>query len=80
MASITIKNIPDDLYARLKESAAAHRRSVNSELIHYLDAALTPQVVPVQERLARIRHLRPDPGPYSATPDEIAEAIDQGRP
>ena len=30
MATMTIKNMPDDLYAALKETAAANRRSLNS--------------------------------------------------
>ncbi len=33
MATITVKNIPGDLYEHLKERAQAHRRSLNSEVI-----------------------------------------------
>ena len=33
MPTITVKNIPEDLYARLKAYAAANRRSVNSQVI-----------------------------------------------
>ena len=40
MPTITLKNIPDELYARLKESAADHRRSLNSEIIVRLERAL----------------------------------------
>ncbi len=40
MPAITLKNIPDALYARLKESAADHRRSLNSEIIVRLEQAL----------------------------------------
>jgi len=42
MASLTIKNIPDDLYEHLKQAANAHHRSVNSELIYCLERALLP--------------------------------------
>ncbi len=42
MASLTIKNIPDELYDMLKQSAASHHRSVNSELIHCLEQSLMP--------------------------------------
>ncbi len=42
MASLTIKNIPDPLYAQLKQAAQAHRRSINSELIVCLEKALLP--------------------------------------
>jgi plasmid stability protein len=33
MASITVKNIPSDLYEQLKESAVANHRSLNGEII-----------------------------------------------
>lgn len=58
MATMTIKNIPDDLYARLKESAAAHRRSINSEVIVCLEAALAGVRPDAAARLARVDALR----------------------
>ncbi|WP_078912862.1 Arc family DNA-binding protein [Streptomyces sp. NRRL S-646] len=33
--------IPEDLHARLTARAAADRRSINSEILHLLDAALS---------------------------------------
>ena len=42
MASLTIKNIPDDLYEHLKLAANAHHRSINSELIYCLEKTLLP--------------------------------------
>ncbi|RLA42665.1 MAG: hypothetical protein DRR06_13950 [Gammaproteobacteria bacterium] len=33
MPAFTIKNIPDDLYSRLKEAAQAHRRTILSGLL-----------------------------------------------
>lgn len=41
MATLTIKNLPDPLYAQLKARAAAHRRSINSEAILVVERALT---------------------------------------
>ena len=38
MASITLKNIPNDLYNRLTEIARRHRRSLSKELIVALEA------------------------------------------
>lgn len=32
MTTITLKNIPDDLHQRLKESASRHHRSFNREI------------------------------------------------
>lgn len=58
MASILIKNIPPQLHTRLKERAARHRRSLNSETIHMLEEAVaepespaSPPPVPVSEEI-----------------------------
>ena len=56
--TLTLKNIPDVVYDRLKLSAAAHRRSMNSEAIVCLEAVLLPTEVTPAERLARARELR----------------------
>ena len=40
MATLTIKNIPDEVYEQLKQRAARHRRSVNSEVIVCLEQVL----------------------------------------
>lgn len=56
--TLTLKNIPDAVYDRLKASAQTHRRSMNSEAIVCLEAALLPTRVTPVERLARARELR----------------------
>ncbi|WP_345536024.1 FitA-like ribbon-helix-helix domain-containing protein [Variovorax defluvii] len=56
--TLTLKNIPDAVYDRLKLSAEAHRRSMNSEAIVCLEAALRLDKVAPAERLARARQLR----------------------
>lgn len=56
--TLTLKNIPDAVYERLKAAALAHRRSLNSEAIVCLEAVLTPTRVAPSERLARARELR----------------------
>lgn len=40
MRSITLKNVPDDLHQRLKDRAARHHRSLNSEILASLEAAV----------------------------------------
>ena len=40
MATLTIKNVPEKLHKRLKESAVQHRRSINSEAISCLENVL----------------------------------------
>ena len=80
MPSITIKNIPDDLYKRLKTTASVHHRSINSEVIHCLELVLKPRKVEVEERLTRIRTLRDRASAQGLNETEIAKAITKGRP
>jgi antitoxin FitA len=77
-AAITLKGIPDDLYERLKRSAKAHHRSLNSEVIACLERQLAPQALSVDERLARA-HCAPAWTPRSSTrarsPKRFAQAV-----
>ena len=56
--TLTLKNIPDEVYERLKAAAEAHRRSLNGEAIVCLESVLLPARVEPAERLARARALR----------------------
>lgn len=56
--AMTLKNIPDDVYQRLKVSAQANRRSLNSEAIVALEATLLTVQVSPSDRLRRARELR----------------------
>ncbi|HEY7671012.1 MAG TPA: Arc family DNA-binding protein [Gammaproteobacteria bacterium] len=56
--NLTLKNIPDEVYERLKASAETHRRSLNSEAIVCLESVLLPGRMPAAERLDRARALR----------------------
>jgi plasmid stability protein len=80
MATITLKNIPDDLYQQLKYAAKAHHRSINSEIISYLENTLRPAQIHPADRLDRIRRVRPKAGSEDLTAEEIRNAIDDGRP
>lgn len=80
MPTVTIKNLPDDLYARLKAAAKAHHRSINGEIIHCLESALMPRRIDTMERLERLRRIRVRIPPEAITPEALEEAIDEGRP
>jgi plasmid stability protein len=56
--TLTLKNIPDAVYERLKRSAEVHRRSLNSEALVCLESVLLPTKMIPSERLARARELR----------------------
>lgn len=57
MPTFTVKGIPDELYRRLKASAEANHRSVNSEIISRIETGLMPRRVTAQELLERLRRL-----------------------
>ncbi len=78
--TLTLKNIPDEVYSRLKAAAEAHRRSMNSEAIVCLEAALVPSKVKPGERLARARELRAElkAGKFPASDTDALKR--QGRP
>ena len=56
--TLTLKNIPDAVYDRLKIAAQMHRRSLNSEAIVCLESVLLPTKMMPSERIARARELR----------------------
>lgn len=43
MATLHIRNVPDDLYARLQQLASSQNRSISAQLIILLESALTPE-------------------------------------
>jgi plasmid stability protein len=79
VVSMTIKNLPDELYQRLKESAAKHRRSINSEAIACLEQALQTQRVDADEFLAELRALQQQLTSTPLTEDILRQARDEGR-
>jgi plasmid stability protein len=60
MPTLVLRNVPDDLYQRLKETAAEHRRSMTQEAIVSLRTALEglgqpPPKPPMEETLDWLR-------------------------
>jgi plasmid stability protein len=80
MATITVKNIPDELYARLKAAAEGNRRSINGEIISRIEKSLTPRPIQVEPLLARIRRLHDSFEGRSLTVEQIEDARKEGRP
>lgn len=80
MPSLTIKRIPDQLYHRLRRSAAAHRRSLNSEVLVCLERALGEQRIEPEEFLAEVDALRTRIALPPLTPEILREARTKGRP
>lgn len=80
MANLTLKNVPEGIYARLKKSASQHRRSINSEAIRCLERALIVRKVDPDSFLASVRALRDSLGEVYLTDERLEEAKREGRP
>ena len=79
MPTLTLKNIPDELYTRLKEAAKAHHRSLNSEILYCVERTLTPHKFDVSEHIAAARALRAKTAAHPITNDEINAAKNESR-
>ena len=80
MASITLKNIPDELHRRLRQSAQSHRRSITAEVLALLEAQLMPPRRKPEEILTDIRSLQERHPVKPITPEEIDRFKREGRP
>ena len=78
--TLTLKNIPDDVYARLRAQAKLHRRSLNSEAIVCLETMLGASRGATAERLARVRELRAALGGATFAASDIDALKRQERP
>lgn len=78
MTNITVKNIPKEIYDKVREQAKANHRSINSEIIACLEQVVLPQQVSTEEVLYNARRLR-NKVTGSLTTEEIEAAIKQGR-
>lgn len=79
MPSITVKNIPEPIYNKLKQQAEAQHRSMNSQIIACLEQSVEPKRISANEILRQARIMRKKVR-GSLTAEEIQDAIDQGRP
>lgn len=81
MPALTIKNMPDEVYRRLKESARLNRRSLNSEAIVLLERSLGHRRRSAEESLASLRRLHERLRDLSPLDDELLDrAKGEGRP
>jgi len=76
--NFTLKNIPDEVYEKVKERAGRNNRSINGEIISMLSAATAPNCIPVDATLARARALRERTRGH-LTDDFINQAKREGR-
>ena len=79
MKNITVKNIPDAIYERLKESAETNHRSLNSEIIACLEGTTATRPLDIEDFLARAREVRAKTKGPRLTTAELIRARDRGR-
>ena len=80
MPALTVKNIPNDLYERLKAAARVHRRSLNSEILYCVERTLVPYKIDVSSQLSVARKLREKTADYTLTDASMDSAKNDGRP
>lgn len=77
--SLTIKNIPDDLYQRIKRSAKENRRSINNEAIVCLEKALDSWRTDPETFLEHVRRHRASMPYVHLSEEDLRAAKDEGR-
>ena len=80
MPTITVKNIPEDIYNDLKRNASLHRRSINSEVIFCIEKAVRSHRLNPNELLHRVEALRNKIDIPPLTDAILRRAKEEGRP
>lgn len=79
MVTITIKNIPPEIYEQLKVRAKRNRRSINGEVISIIEKALLVPPIDIEATLERTRKLRELTAHYVITDEELTRWKNEGR-
>lgn len=77
--NITIRDIPDEIYEKIKQQADLHHRSINSEVIVYLKKIVQSHRRDPDQIIARAKKLKQKAN-GALSIKQIQEGIDQGRP
>jgi plasmid stability protein len=80
MPTITVKNIPEDIYNDLKKKASLHRRSINSEVIFCIEKAVRGHRLNPSEFLHRVESMRNKIDIPPLTDAILRQAKEEGRP
>ena len=79
MATVTVKNIPDELYERLKSIAEINQRSINSEIITCIENTVISRRINLNEVLENARHLRQLTAGHLISDVEFNQSKEKGR-
>jgi hypothetical protein len=78
--TITLKGIPANVYAQLKFSAEANRRSINSEAIACLESVLLPRKSSATVHASKAQAIREALKGTPFKPEDIEQFKQAGRP
>jgi antitoxin FitA len=79
MPTITVKNVPDDIYEDLKNSANIHRRSINSEVIFCIEKVVRSRRLDPNELFTRVEAIRNKIDVPPLTDTVLRQAKGEGR-
>lgn len=79
MVTITIKNIPEEIYERVKNQARINHRSINGEILSILEQAISIPPINVEETLKRAKKIRELTAHYVITNEELTKWKNEGR-
>ncbi len=80
MPSITVKNIPESAYKTLKQIAAAHHRSVNSEIVNLIEKSTSCRPINTRRHIAFARQFREKTKKVLLSEEIINQCKTEGRP
>ena len=76
MPNVTVRDIPDEIYQKIKQAAIANKRSINSEILYGLEKNYTKLRQDRKIILENVRRLRAKTqGKIYLTEAEIIKAI-----
>jgi antitoxin FitA len=78
-ATITLRDVPEHIYQRLKHAAEVHNRSIAGEALACLEQVLPPGRLAAGEHLARAAEIRARFAGRTFSIDDLNAAIDHGR-
>jgi len=79
VTTYTVKNIPPNVYKKLKKAAELNRRSINSEIIFCIENTVQSQAIESEMVLMKARKLRSLTQAAPISDDELLLAKEDGR-
>ncbi len=79
MATVMLRDIPDDLMTQIKQAAALERRSVPAEILHLTEVGVRKTLLQQRNQDELIESMRGDLKDTPRLPVTAAELLDEDR-